>query len=313
MLKTLKITSFLAVGLAVVVILLPAVFGIRKDPKLERFLDSPGAVEQFKKAAADTEKASSTQASPLVKQAQQFALYLNPPATRPETVPRKSPVKPVRPRTAPVSSKFSLIGTCVYPNEPNMSFALIDQPGKGLRWVRQASKVGHSNIVQIKDGIVVVTDGKGTHEIKAPRKQRTNLLKSSSVPTTGSSPSATADAGLKVEKPPAVSREQPIDVGQEQQQKMMAQFLAELKAMQAEADTGREGVDSSEIQEFIAELESVRVTPKETEKLEDLAKQLQQKNQDPNRVEPQKETQKPKAIRPSPQRPRTRRGIRTRK
>jgi hypothetical protein len=57
-----------------------------------------------------------------------------------------------------------------------LSLALIDEPGKGLHWVRQSSKVGHLLIEQIKDGLIVVKDGKGTFELEAEQKPEISLL-----------------------------------------------------------------------------------------------------------------------------------------
>jgi hypothetical protein len=61
-----------------------------------------------------------------------------------------------------------------------MSLALIDEPGKGLRWVRPSSKVGHLIIEQVKDGIVVVRDGQNSFEIVAERPVKKSLLKAGS-------------------------------------------------------------------------------------------------------------------------------------
>jgi hypothetical protein len=53
---------------------------------------------------------------------------------------------------------------------------MVDEPGKGRNWVRQSSKVGHLQIVEIKDGVVVVKDSSGTFEIAAEQKPQVSLL-----------------------------------------------------------------------------------------------------------------------------------------
>jgi hypothetical protein len=58
-----------------------------------------------------------------------------------------------------------------------MSLALIDEPGKGLRWVKQSSEVGHLIIEQVKDGEIVVRDGQRTFELVAERPKKVSLLK----------------------------------------------------------------------------------------------------------------------------------------
>ena len=70
-------------------------FGLRPDPRMVRFLNSPGVVESFKKrASANNADGTVGAKSPLVVQAEAFALYLNPPEP-----PRRTPPPP-RPRVA---------------------------------------------------------------------------------------------------------------------------------------------------------------------------------------------------------------------
>ncbi len=75
-----------------------------------------------------------------------------------------------------VTPKFKVLGTSYYKGRPELSLALIDEPGKGLHWVRQSSKVGHLLIEQVKDGIVVFKDGKSTFELEAELKPEISLL-----------------------------------------------------------------------------------------------------------------------------------------
>jgi hypothetical protein len=208
MIKTLRITSFVAVILAVVFFVFPVIFGVRSDEQVERFLSSSGVIEKFSKAKGDKDRRSESQISPLVKEAQAFALYLNPP-------PKKKEPRPVRKRTTtptprpqgPVSPKFKLIGISYYASHPDLSLALIDEPGKGTRWVRQSSRVGHLIIEQVKDGLVVVRDDKRTFELKPKRREERSLvIKGSSSGQTGSKstpmPLIGADAAVKSDKTP---------------------------------------------------------------------------------------------------------------
>jgi len=184
MLKTLKITGIIAAALAVVFLVFSAVFGARGNDDIENFLDSPGAVENFEKAHGNNQKKDLDQTSPLVKQAQKFALFLNPPVAPRITAPVRTtgaPATPARPKT--VSAKFKLIGTSFYPNNPEMSLALIDEPGKGFRWIRQSGKVGHLIIQQVKDGIVVVKDDQRTFEMIPERKPKKSLIRNPLLPS----------------------------------------------------------------------------------------------------------------------------------
>ncbi|MHC4125817.1 MAG: hypothetical protein ACYSRR_05100, partial [Planctomycetota bacterium] len=144
MIKTLRITTVLVGLLAADFLASPIVYGVESDHKIEKFLDAPGAVENFKKSESKKRTNSQAQDSPLVRQAKAFAMYLNPPPDqRSEKPSSKSPRITSIPRPATVSTKFQLIGTSFYPTHPELSLALIDQPGKGFRWIRQSAEIGH--------------------------------------------------------------------------------------------------------------------------------------------------------------------------
>ena len=85
MIKTLRITSIVAAILAGVFFVFPVVYGVRSDEKVDVFLKSPGVREKFENAA-DKAKTSESRVSPLVEQAEAFALYLNPPKAAERTV-----------------------------------------------------------------------------------------------------------------------------------------------------------------------------------------------------------------------------------
>ncbi|MFA5251878.1 MAG: hypothetical protein WC454_04760, partial [Phycisphaerae bacterium] len=139
MIKTLRITSIIAVVLAVFLFVLPAAFGFRGDKQTEQFLNSAGVIEKFKEARGDKIEDGQREISPLVKQAEAFALYLNPPP-KPKAEPSATEAKREPRPAGPVAAKFRLIGTSRHVLQPELSLALIDEPGKGLYWVRQFSQ-----------------------------------------------------------------------------------------------------------------------------------------------------------------------------
>ena len=269
MVKTLKITSIVLAALAAGLVILPVMFGVRKDPDIEQFLDTAGFVERFKNAKGGTGSQGKTGVSPLVEEAKKFALYLNPPPPPKPVKPPKSkgtakaPPKRSRPQPT-VSSKFKLIGTCFYVDHPERSLALLDQSGKGLAWVRQGGKVGHAVVEEIKDGAVVVKDGKGTSELVAERKKRTSLLKSVKDANGPARPVAPVDADLQA----------------------MGQFLSEIKKTHSEAQ--ERGEVDPELEAFIAALEGDLVTEEEGEKLDELGKLLERERPEPNRPKSRK-------------------------
>jgi len=178
MIKTLRITSIVAAVLAVIFLVFfvfPVVFGGSSDEHLEESLDSPGVIEKFNKTVGNKAKTGQNEISPLVQQAGAFALYLDPPKPRMPRTPTGSGASGVT-RGPAVTPKFKVLGTSYYKGQPELSLALIDEPGKGLHWVRQSSKVGHLLIEQVKDGIVVFKDGKSTFELEAEQKPEISLL-----------------------------------------------------------------------------------------------------------------------------------------
>jgi hypothetical protein len=160
MLKTLQITSIVAAGIAGVFFVLSAAFGLRKDTAMESYLTAPGVVEIFQKNAS---RSGNRGDAPLVKQAQTLSLRLNPP--KPVEVVSIANVRPV------FTPQFKLLGTSYCPNEPAKSTALIDDPGKGWRWVAKSDKIGYAEIVDIQDEKIVFTDNGQTHEMLTDKAQ----------------------------------------------------------------------------------------------------------------------------------------------
>ena len=278
MIKTLRITSIIAVVLAVVFFVLPAVFGVRGDKEIEQFLNSAGVIEKFKEAKGDKVKDSRHEISPLVKQAEAFALYLNPPP-KPKTEPSVSDGQNGRPRPVSVSPKFKLVGTSRHALHPELSLALIDEPGRGLHWVRQFSKVGHLIIEQVKDGLVVVRDGKSTFELVAERPEKGSLLKKNS------------SVQMSAEEEAALVKE-----AEAEREKMLAELdamLLELGMEEAQAgvevgDTNS-GPEAEEIattrERPISDLETMRISAREARRLGRLGRRLENVQREPNRVE----------------------------
>ena len=179
MTRALRITSIVVAVAAVLLVVLPPVFTSGADEQTQKFLDSPSVLETIKKTKA---VANTDTESPLVKQAKAFANYLNPPPIPKRTSPTPKRKTPARPQ-ASISSKFDLLGTSYYALRPQMSLALINEPGDGLRWVRQSSKIGHLVVEEVKDGKVIIRDGTRTYEIEPKRTTRRSLVKGESVST----------------------------------------------------------------------------------------------------------------------------------
>ncbi len=281
MVKTLRITTITAALLAAGLLVFPAVFGARGDRAVGEFLKSPGAIEQFQRAKGD-EVRGEGQISPLVKQARAFALYLDPPPPkRPPKAARPSrPQPPPRPKVT--SAKFKLLGTSFYALHPDLSLALIDEVGKGIRWVRRSGRVGHLVIDQIKDGLVVVKDGSRTFEVAVvERPKKVNLIKSPTLD--GTDAKAALQPGWQGVTAGQMSAEESAE-SMAENAAALEELVRELKAIQAaggseQAGTQQEKKDGDALAKFI---ESLRIDAEEAKKLNNLGKKLQNGGAEPN-------------------------------
>lgn len=339
MIKTLRITTIIAAFLAVGLLAFPVVYGYRGDEEIEKFLKSPGAIEKFKKAKGAKVR-TGYQVSPLVKQAALFALIINPPRTPTKTRAKVTPVvRPVVPERVPdkvFTTKFSLIGTSYYASRPELSLAYIDEPGKGLHWVRQGAKVAHLLIEEVRDGSLIVKDREKTVTLVPKRAPKKSLIKgettststttlpgaSASITSTSSVPVA-AGAGQSavsvVEKTtttPPVDRRKLLQTSNSERDAdaALADFINELKAQEAGAGTGEGGSSEAEkamLKEAIADFEAMRVTADEAKRLDRLGKELKQVRRKPAGAGGSKVgsrgSQPPPKPPQSPQRPPTRR------
>ncbi|UCG57258.1 MAG: hypothetical protein JSU70_20625 [Phycisphaerales bacterium] len=324
MIQTLRITTVLVVILAGVLFASFVLFGTRTDAKFEQLLNSAGVVEKFESAKAGTNETGQTQISPLVEQAGLFALYLDPPpAPAPRNPGQRITAEATeRPRPPTVSAKFKLIGTSFYAARPESSLAFIDEPGKGLRWVRQGSQIGHLIIDEIKDGLIVYKDGQNAMQLSVePRQPQTSLLEGAA----SVSASAAARAGPKpVTTPPkraGTDRARAVpprtlaprppsmppaeEIGPEEGAALM-DLVDKLKALQR--GTGSEKTDSQTdpretaamMQKLVSDFKNERNGSDSTRRPGDLRKLLPSAQRDPNRRSAPKIARPPAPLRSGP-------------
>jgi len=250
------------------------------DKEDMNFVNSAGVVEKFAKSKGTKPKDSQNQISPLVKYAEDFALYLDPPPKVPSKTrqPRTKKGQPAPKRVQPkkVSAKFNLIATSYYAAHPEKSIALINQPGKGFSWVRQGGKVGYLIIEEVKDGVVVIRDGERIYEVEAVRKPQRNLVR-------GKGPSISEITGINKEATAVSSK----TLGMSQKETEMAEkILAELEAMSLQTEAGLDQTAESKelLEELMSGIESIRIDNKEAKMLENLGKELRGAKSDPNEI-----------------------------
>jgi hypothetical protein len=304
MIKTLRITSVVAAILAVIGFIFPVVFGGRSDERIEGFLKSPTVMEKFNSAMGSQAKTSESRSSPLVQQAEAFALYLSPRGPNGAPAVREGGITPV---PLPVSPQFTVIATTYYEAQPELSLALIDEPGKGLHWVRQSSQVGHLVIEQVRDSLVVVKGGKGTFELPVEQRPQMSLLEGASrIPNgasgvlkgaspvskpargqTGSKSTLTTSGrtGAAVTRPRSRLPQRQLNTEKNVQLEELADRLKELqKSYKSDkTDSGFSPEERAALTEkLISNYKSSRVGSEEAKKLGDLGKQLENVREDPN-------------------------------
>jgi hypothetical protein len=197
MLKTLRITSLIAVVLAVCGVLFIVYLGLKKDPDIIAYLDDPGVIGVFKNKAATGD--SQDLESPLVVQAHEFALRINPPpppkpvvtetapkpvAQRDPVVQREVPKPPPPPPPPPTSAKFTLLATVLCEANPSRSMVLLRQAGKD-EWFWQGEKVGQLEVEEVRNGSAVFSqNGRNKQELFVPVKTEVkSLLKDATAST----------------------------------------------------------------------------------------------------------------------------------
>jgi hypothetical protein len=279
MIKTLRITSIGVAVLAGLFFIFPVVFGLEKDDRIEQVLDSPGAVEMYMETAA-RRNGGEAETSPLVKQAEAFALYLNPPApARPKTEKPAAAAPVQRPRPQEVAARFKLLGTSVHPAVPELSLALIEEPAKGTMWVRQSATVGHLVIEQVRDGSAVIRDGDKTFELVAERPKKKSLVKGQDEPEPAAGGQEAAPPGGEPASPGAAAMP-----GDSDSTGTLDRLVADVRAMAAtmdqqagdkieQRDDPSQGPEAL-MQELLKSVRAMRVTADEARRLNRLGREL---------------------------------------
>jgi hypothetical protein len=162
MIRILQAVSVSALISAAILFVLCAANWLQGAPGIEQF-EKLTIAEKFRQADSSSRKSSQKTIAPLVRQAEAFALYLNPPQPPKHRQVRASisnaeQKKPVLklPKTTP---KFTLLATSYYRARPDESLALVSEPGGKPRWVEQGTHLGHFVIEKIKSGTIVYREG----------------------------------------------------------------------------------------------------------------------------------------------------------
>ncbi len=311
MINTLRITSVVAAILAGVFFVFPVIYGVRSDERVDEFLEKPSVKDKFENAADNKAKSGKSRVSPLVEQAEAFALYLNPVKQAVRKTSKGAKTTNIASKVA-VTPKFKVFATTYFAENPELSQALIDEPGRGQYWVRQSSMVGHLLIEQVKDGVIVVKSSEKTFEIPVEEKPQTSILnrsspvstrKSSLSRTRSSLPSSGRTATGITRKPIITPRKPGTSEGEEEK---MGELVNKLKDLQRDSISGKTapGLGSEEraarIAELISKFKSTRVSAEEAKKLGNLGEELKGIRKDTNPSTPEADKGKVEVSPPKP-------------
>jgi len=292
MIKTLRITSVIAVIVAAVVLasvlgfLRPTSFlplksgtgGDKKDKQIEKILSGPSAVDRFRDKFGTKPPDGKDTMSPLVKEATLLEGIINPreeavkPTLRGPLPPRPGPG--IKPPVA-VSTKFELLGICYSP-AGTTSLAYIRLPDSTYQWVGLGSEIGHLTIKEIRRNSIVYLDGGREVEMPVVAPPETaNLLEADtasatpepSLPRPTVAPRAT---GSPVKPSVAASPKTvpgtalpPAQLSTEEQENL-SQLGDRLQSITQVGSLEREAVNNK----LIAEYRSAQVNPAEANKVE---------------------------------------------
>ena len=173
MVRALHTFSVLTLISAGVVFMLCSAQWLRGGPEIEQNT-SLSIVEKFSQAGSNSERSSQKTLSPHVKQAEAFALYLNPPQPpKPEQAPvpestltqTLSTARAVKPKP-----NFRLFATSCYRSKPEESMALVSEAGGRPRWVKQGALLGRFLVMKIMRGKIAYQDDDRTGEMVVDKK-----------------------------------------------------------------------------------------------------------------------------------------------
>ena len=287
MIKTLRITSVIAVILAAVV--LASVLGFRRptaflhlnlstggDTQIEKILSGPSAVDQFKEKVGGHGPEKADTMPPLVKEATVLEGIINP---REEV--RLRPDGPQPPRATPggkppvaVSAKFDLLGICYSP-DGTTSLAYIRLPDSTYQWVGLGSEVGRLTIKEIRRNSIVCIDGGRDVEMPVVAPPETaNLLEAESASATPEPslprPPVGAKAAASPVKPPVTASPKmapgtslPSAQISKEEQENLSQLGDRLKSSTGAGSLERDAVANK----LISEYKSAQANPPEADKV----------------------------------------------
>ncbi len=139
----------------------------------------PSIIGIFKSLGNVSKENSHERVSPLVSQAGEFALIIDPP--KPLAPPEKiveSPkiVQPVALAPRP-SARFKVLSTSYNRDRPEDSVALVSEPGRGEHWAKVGDFIGNFVLEKIEPGVIIYRYGRQVSEMAVEMKPPVRIAK----------------------------------------------------------------------------------------------------------------------------------------
>ena len=142
--------------------------------------EEPTIVEIFKGLGNILKESEQEKIFPLVSQAGEFALIIDPPKP-PEAKVDEKPQPRITPSPVALapkpSAKFKLLSTSYNRDRPEDSVALISEPGKGEHWAKVGDIIGNFVLEEIKSGVIIYRYGNQANEMAVEIKPPVRIVK----------------------------------------------------------------------------------------------------------------------------------------
>ncbi|MBN1975050.1 MAG: hypothetical protein JW787_15520, partial [Sedimentisphaerales bacterium] len=119
-------------------------------------------IEKFENMGNFKNTSELEKVSPLVSQAGEFALFIDPPkppAPAEKIVESPKITPPIVSTPKPLSARFKVLSTSCNRDRPEDSVALISEPGKGELWVKKGDFIGNFVLERIEPGVIIYRYG----------------------------------------------------------------------------------------------------------------------------------------------------------
>ncbi|MBN1974580.1 MAG: hypothetical protein JW787_13150 [Sedimentisphaerales bacterium] len=141
--------------------------------------EEPSIVEIFKRMGDIGKTGEQDKVSPLVNQAGDFALIIDPPkppapAEKIVESPKITPPVVSAPRP---SARFKVLSTSCNRDRPEDSVALVSEPGKGEHWVKKGDFIGNFVLERIEPGVIIYRYGSQVSELAVEMKPPVRIAK----------------------------------------------------------------------------------------------------------------------------------------